>query len=92
MAFQLCLELIIFSLWARLFALKQMRWIWIGPLSYLLMKLVLLLLLVFVPGLPGHAAPLQWALHTSLLAVPGIIILGILGHMASKHPNHPAAA
>lgn len=92
MAFQLSLEMLVFTGFARFFALKQLPFWVIGPAAYILGKPVMILLLFLVSGLPGHGDPVGWALRSLLLAIPGVFILGLIGFFAGKTPKHGSPA
>ena len=91
-AFQLSFELLIFTAFARYFVWKQMPCWLVGPVAYLLGKPVMLLVVFLVSGLPGSGDPIGWALRSSLLAVPGVFILGLIGYLVSKIPKHGTPA
>jgi hypothetical protein len=91
-AFQLSLEMLVFTGFARYFAWKQLPFWFVGPAAYILGKPVMVLALLLVSGLPGHGDPLGWALHSLLLAIPGVCILGLIGYLAGKAPRHGSPA
>ena len=91
-ALQLSLELLVFTGFARFFARTQLPFWLIGPAAYVLGKPVMMLILFLITSLPGHGDPVDWALSTFLLAIPGVFILGLIGLFAGKTPRHGTPA
>lgn len=91
-AFQLSLELLVFTGFARYFAWKQLPFWIIGPTAYILGKPVMVLVVFLVSGLPGSGDPVGWAISSLLLAIPGVFILGLIGFFISKSPGHGSPA
>lgn len=92
LAFQLALELSVFTGIARFLVWKQSPCWLIGPAAYILGKIAMVLALFLLAGLPGHGDPVGWALRTGLLAMPGVFILGLIGWFAGKAPRHGTPA
>ena len=92
MAVLLTSELLLFSAWARFLHAKSLPGWVIGPAAYLLGKPLLILLLWLVPNLPGHQDPVGWVLNTTMIAIPGLFVLSLIGLLASRGPHRPASA
>lgn len=91
-AFQLSLEMLVFTGFARYFAWKRLPFWIIGPAAYVLGKPVMVLVVFLVAGLPGSGDPVDWAVHSLLVAIPGVFILGLIGYFISRIPRHGSPA
>lgn len=65
---------------------------WIGPAAFLVSKPTVLLLFFIVPSLMPRVNPFQFIHHTTVQAIPGLILLGIISYLTNRvFPPHANA-
>lgn len=57
---------------------------WIGPVAFLVSKPVVLLLFWIIPSVLPRVHPLIFIYHTTVQALPGLIILGLISYLSTR--------
>lgn len=89
-AAMLCIQLIPFAYIAFKFGNRFSNKFWIGPIAYLVSKPVILVLFYTIPESMPPVQPLVYTLQTTINAIPGVLILGLLGMLSNRF--HPPAS
>ena len=94
-ALVLTTELLIFYLFLKGLAVRRKgRWQWyFAPFSFLAAKGLMLVLVLVWPALLPRIAPLAFFLNSTIYALPGLVILSLIGSFAIRwYPPEPSVS
>lgn len=83
-AAMLCIQLVPFAYLVYRLGQRFKRWYWIGPVAYLVSKPIILLLFYTIPNMMPPVDPIGYTIQTTSNAIPGVFILGLLGHFSNR--------
>ena len=83
-ALMLCIQLLPFAYLAHIFGKRFGPKFWIGPVAYLVSKPAILLVFYLVPDSMPRVNPISHFGVTTLHAIPGVLILGLISHFCTR--------
>ena len=84
MAALLSLQLVPFCWFAYYFGQKHGSRFWVGPAAFLISKPFVLILFVLIPSILPRVGAFPFVINTTVNAIPGIIILGLLSYLTHR--------